>query len=250
MSSTRCACLALVLIPACMVEVGDNDDVGKGPGEYDEIALVIASFVAADHGGEIASLGDAVELAGGELPPGFHVEDDGAVAGARGELRYGYRVRCVDAGGATVDPCEPGADRAAIDVTWAGRLAAPGYDGAVDRCGGWSLSMLQAPAAALAGDSDFIFHGVVRAPGRPERTYHLEARAAYRDVRLGDGAGMVAGRVHYAIDATPLLGDGGRARSFTVDAELVVEDGGRGRLVLDGALGYGLDTRTGAVDAP
>lgn len=238
-----CSTGSLLLVGGC----ADDTSTAKTQAEYDDAAQAIGSSVAADRGGEAASIADSTSLALGVLPLGFSLEASGQIGGSRIGIDYAYQLRCEDAQGTALSSCDATTDRAEVDLTWSGELELPTVSASVDRSGAWTLDGLQGQTATLDGDSTLSLDSELRPDGRPVRTYRFDYAAAY-DAVLIDVADrvVIGGTVHYAIDAEQTVG-GDTVASFAMDGELALGASGPAMLTLDGEHAYRVDLATGAV---
>jgi hypothetical protein len=228
-----------------------NDDLTAE--DYDDTAQAVSSAAAGDgNGGDLAAMSDSANIALGVLPLGFTLNGSGEINGNRLGVSYNFSIRCEDANGDALSPCDERTDSADVEVAWSGTLDTSHFDASVERDGSWSISGLQSNVVTFDGDSSFSYDATLLSIFRPgaQSSFSFDASASYDAVAI-DGAthDAIDGTASFSIDARKIVTGTSNDvdKSFSVDATIEFHANRTATLTLDGDHVYTLNTATGVV---
>jgi hypothetical protein len=219
--------------------------------DYDDVAKSVGSVVAANGGGEVATIEDAASISVGALPIDLSLEASGEVRGSRFGLTYSYMFECSDSLGNSLDVCDESTDTADVDMAWSGEIVIPNeLTASVERSGQWTMTNIQSGTASIDGVSSFDFDASFDGDD-VDRRYHFSYSAEYDHIVVEmTPSRLVSGTIRYDISADRFVSvDGGDDIdvSFDIDAVLTFDADGNATLVLDGTRTYDVDVATGHV---
>lgn len=245
--------LPILFAAACSTSTttSTNDDLTAE--DYDDTAQAISSAAAGDgNGGDLAAMSDSASIALGVLPLGFSLNGDGEINGNRLGVSFSYSIRCEDANGDALSPCDDRTDSADVDVAWSGVLDTSHFDASVDRDGAWSIRGLQSDVVTFDGESTFSYDATLVSIFRPnsQASFSFDASASYDAVAI-DGAthDAIDGVATFSIDARKVVTGTANDvdKAFSVDATIELHADRTATLTLDGDHVYTLNTATGVV---
>ncbi len=242
--------LPILFAAACSTSTTNDELTAE---DYDDTAQAISSAAAGDgNGGDLASMSDSASIALGVLPFGFTLGGNGEINGNRLGVAFSYSIRCEDANGVALSPCDDRTDSADVDVAWSGTLDTSHFDASVQRDGSWSIRGLQSDVVTFDGDSSFSYDATLLSIFRPgaEASFSFDASASYDAVAIdGDTHDAIDGTATFAIDARKIVTGTANDvdKSFSVDATIEFHADRTATVTLDGDHVYTLNTATGVV---
>ncbi|MEZ4265240.1 MAG: hypothetical protein R3F39_02590 [Myxococcota bacterium] len=246
--------LALVAAAALM-SAAACDDGNTTPTEpatqqdLDETARVVGALMAADKGGDMATLRDGAMSAQGQSGAGFALDVRGAFRGQHLGLSYDVELECYDGAGGTLSCSEGDASSADLVATWDGALNVGGLSIQSAMSADWMIDKLNTDTAIVDGDSSAVLDVSLTGP-QSARSLHLAFTASYQGLQLAaDTHRPVGGRVVYTLDVERRSTNAQGERVATLNADAVVTLGSDATATLEiSGSRYLVNMDSGAVD--
>lgn len=245
-----------LLAAASLLTAAACDDGGSRSTEpatqqdLDETARVVGALMAADKGGDMATLRDGVMSATAGAPGGgFALDAHGAFRGQHLGLSYDVEVDCYDGSGGPLSCGGGEAASADLVASWSGALHIGGLDIEAALSGDWILDKINEDTAIIDGDASAVLD-LSLTQAESARSLHLALSASYQAVRFAAGTHRpVGGRVVYTVDlerrATTPRGE--RVAKLSADVVVTLSSDATATLELSGSR-YMVHLETGAVD--
>ncbi|MCB9727633.1 MAG: hypothetical protein H6744_16820 [Deltaproteobacteria bacterium] len=243
------AALVVATLAAACDDATDTPTEAATQQDLDETARVVGALMAADQGGDLATVRASAHLALGDDASGMGLNADGRFEGTHLGIHYLLELECYeDSGGATScgDDVTTSAD---LVASWSGALEVGGLSVQSELSGDWMIDGLDKETAVFDGDSSARLD-VTLELGQQRRTLHVSASAVYDKVLLDTASGRtVGGAATYALDVERLAtGPKGTHRALiNADARVTFGEDATASLQLSGS-SYLVHLDTGTVD--
>lgn len=255
MRSPRSLSTLALIAAATLLTAAACDDGGATPTEtatqqdLDETAQVVGALMAADKGGDMATIRSGVISADANGAGGFAIDAQGLFRGQHLGISYDVEVDCYDPSGSPLS-CGAGQTASAdLVASWSGALHVGGLDIESALSGDWVLDTIDQSTAVIDGDASAVLD-LSLTQGKSTRSLHLALSASYRAVEFAmDSHRPVGGRVVYTLDLERRASDaqGTRVAKLAADAVVTLKDDGTATLELSGSR-YTVHLDSGVVD--
>jgi hypothetical protein len=217
--------------------------------DLDETARVVGALMAAEKGGDMATLRDGVISAKADFSGGFALDASGLFRGQHLGLSYDVEVDCYDPTGAPLNCGDGEAASADLVASWSGALQVGGLSIESALAGDWMLDKIDEDTAVIDGDATAVLD-VSLTQADSTRSLHFAFAASYQAVQFTmDTHRPTSGRIVYAVDLERRASNaqGERVAKLSADAVVTLGSDATATLELSGSR-YLVHLDTGAVD--
>jgi hypothetical protein len=253
-TTTPLRTLGLIAVAALLSAAACDDGNGTAtepatPQDLDETARVVGALMAAEQGGDLATVRDGVMTAQAKSSGGFSLDVSGVFVGQHLGLAYDVALECYDDDGGALTCGEGDTASADLMATWSGELNIGGLSVASALSGDWMLDGLDEAVATANGGASATLDVLLTHDGQ-RRSLRVAFAGSYDDVLVDTSTHhAIGGTVTYALDVErrTTTSQGERVASFSADAVVTLGADRTATLALSGSR-YRVDLATGDVD--